>query len=68
MSKFSINRNPKSKEPTDEQIRRHKDFSRLSANYDLLVKQNKKPLYKNKKLFLLLFLFAVILYLILFES
>lgn len=68
MSKFSINRNQKSKEPTDEQINRHKDFSRLSANYDLLVKRNKKPLYKNPKLFLYLFLFAVILYLILCES
>lgn len=68
MRKFSINRTRKSKEPTDAQINRHKDFSRLSADYDLLVKQNKKPLYKNPKLFLYLFLIGVILYLMFFES
>lgn len=68
MRKFSINRNKKSTEPTDEQLKRHKDFSRLSQNYQRLYKRSKKPLYKNPKLFLYLFLLGLILYLMFFES
>lgn len=67
MRKFSINRNKKNTEPTDEQIKRHKDFSRLSHDYQLLYKRSKKPLYKNPKLFLYLFLLGLILYLMFFE-
>jgi hypothetical protein len=68
MRKFSINRNKGKKNPTDEQIKRHKDFSRLSQDYQRLYKRPRKPLYKNPKLFLYLLLLGLILYLMFFES
>ncbi len=68
MRKFSINRSKKSTGPTDDQIKRQKDFSRLSDEYERLYKRPKHPLYKNRKLFLYILLLGLILYLIFFES
>jgi hypothetical protein len=68
MRKFSLNKETKKKEPTREQINRYKDFSRLSHEYERIVKRPKKPLYKDPKLFLYLFLLGLILYLMYFES
>ena len=68
MRKFTLNKEAKKKEPTREQINRYKDFSRLSHDYERIVKRPKKPLYKDPKLFLYLFLLGLILYLIYFES
>jgi hypothetical protein len=68
MRKFTLNKEAKKKEPTKEQINRYKDFSRLSHEYERLVKRPKKPLYKDPKLFLYLFLLGLILYLMYFES
>lgn len=68
MRKFTLNNETKKKEPTNEQINRYKDFSRLSHDYERLVKRPKKPLYKDPKLFLYLFLLGLILYLMYFES
>lgn len=67
MRKFSLNKETKKKEPTREQINRYKDFSRLSNDYERIVKRPKKPLYKDPKLFLYLFLLGLILYLMYFE-
>ena len=52
MRKYKINRNPKNLEPTDEQIKRNKDFVRLSHEYDSIIKRSKKPIYKDPKKFL----------------
>ncbi len=68
MRKFILNKEAKKKEPTREQINRYKDFSRLSHDYERIVKRPKKPLYKDPKLFLYLFLLGLILYLMYFES
>ena len=68
MRKFTLNKDAKKKEPTREQINRYKDFSRLSHDYERIVKRPKKPLYKDPKLFLYLFLLGLILYLMYFES
>jgi len=68
MRKFTVNKESNKKEPTREQINRYKDFSRLSHEYERIVKRPKKPLYKDPKLFLYLFLLGLILYLMYFES
>lgn len=64
MRKFSINRKKKDLEPTDEQIKRQKDFSRLHHDYERLTKRGKLPIYRDPKLYLLLVLIGVILFLI----
>lgn len=68
MRKFSINRDKKELEPTDEQIKRHKDFSRLHHDYERLTKRGKKPIYRDPKLYLLFVLIGIILFLILMEE
>jgi len=68
MRKFTLNKEAKKKEPTREQINRYKDFSRLSHDYERIVKRPKKPIYKDPKLFLYILLLGLILYLMYFES
>jgi hypothetical protein len=68
MRKFTLNKEAKKKEPTREQINRYKDFSRLSHDYERIVKRPKKPIYKDPKLFLYLLLLGLILYLMYFDS
>jgi hypothetical protein len=67
MRKFSINTD-KNLEPTDEQIKRQKDFSRLHHDYELLTKRGKKPLYRDPKLYLLVVIIGVILLLLFLEN
>ena len=67
MRKFKLNTDKKDLTPTDAQIKRHKDFSRLHHDYEKLTKRGKKPLYKDPKLFILLFLLGLILFLVLME-
>lgn len=68
MKKFVSNTDNKKLTPTEEQIRRQKDFSRLHHEYERLHKRGKKPLYRDPKLFMLLFLLGIVLLLILLES
>lgn len=68
MREIKVNRTKKKVDPTSEQIKRNKDFSRLSHEYDRLTKRPRKPLYKDPKLFLLIFLILLILFLIFMES
>lgn len=68
MRKFSINREKKDLEPSDEQIKRHKDFSRLHHDYERLTKRGKKPIYKDPKLYLIYVIVGIILFLILSDS
>ena len=62
MRKFVLNKEKKNTGPTDEQIKRQKqDFSRLHHDYERLTKRGKKPLYRDPKLFLLLFILGLVL-------
>lgn len=64
MRKFKINRSNNNTEPSDEQIKRHKDFSRLSHEYQQLTKRSKKPIYKDPKKFLYIIIAGIIIYII----
>jgi hypothetical protein len=68
MRKFSVNREIESLDPTAEQIRRQKDFSRLHHDYDRLTKRSKKPIYQDPKLYLLVVLIGIILLLLFLEE
>lgn len=68
MKKFVRNSDNKKTDPTEAQIQRQKDFSRLHHEYERLTKRGKKPLYRDPKLFLLLFLLGLILLLVLLEA
>lgn len=64
MRKYKINRNSGQKIPSKETIEKYKDFSRLSHAYDHYTKRPKKPLYKDKRMFLFILLIALIAYLL----
>ncbi len=68
MRKFVIHKTPKSSEPTKEQIERHKDFSRLRHDYEILTKRGKKPLYRDPKLWMLLFIIGLVVFLMFYEG
>ena len=68
MRKFVVNREQKKIEPSKEQIDRYKDFTRLHHEYERLLKRGKKPLYRDPKLFMLLFIIALVMLLVYMES
>lgn len=68
MRKFIRNNDQKKLTPSEEQIKRQKDFARLHHEYETLHKRRKKPLYRDPKFFLLLFLLGIILLLVLLET
>ena len=68
MRKFTLNKEKKDLTPTKPQVERQKDFSRLHHEYERLTKRGKRPLYKDPKLFLLLFLLGIIVLLLILES
>lgn len=68
MRKFVVNREQKKIEPSKEQIDRYKDFARLHHEYERLLKRGKKPLYRDPKLFMLLFIIALVMLLVFMES
>jgi len=68
MRKFSINREKKDFEPSEEQIKRQKDFSRLHHDYEKLTKRGKKPIYRDPKLYLLFVLIGIILLMFLLDK
>ena len=68
MRKFKLNNNKQDLSPTDEQIKRQKDFSRLHHDYEKLTKRSKKPLYKDPKLFIIIFILAIMIFLFFLEG
>ncbi len=68
MRKFILNKENKKLTPSEEQIKRQKDFSRLHHQYERLTKRGKKPLYRDPKLFMLLFIIGLVLLLLFLES
>ena len=63
MKKFILNKEKTDLNPTDLQIKRQKDFSRLHHEYEKVTKRSKRPLYKDPKLFMLLFILGLVLFL-----
>lgn len=68
MREFKLNKEKKDLSPSDEQIKRQKDFSRLHHDYEKLTKRGRKPLYKDPKLLIFFILIAVIILLLFLES
>ena len=68
MKKFILNKDKKELNPTDEQIKRHKDFTRLHHDYEKVTKRSKRPLYKDPKLLMLLFILGLVLFLMFYEG
>ena len=68
MRKFTRNIDNKSLQPTEEQIKRKKDFSRIHHDYEKLTKRGKKPLYRDPKALIFIVLVAVIILLLFLES
>lgn len=68
MRKFKIHNDPKKGVPSEEMISRQKDFKGLRMQYDEVTKRQHIPLYKNKRMFLLLLLIAVTAYAIYISS
>ena len=68
MRKFSIHREKKEIEPTDEQMKRHKDFARIHHEYERLTKRGKKPVYRDPKLYLLVVIIGIVLLLAFLEA
>ncbi len=68
MRKFTLNTEKTDLSPTEAQIKRQKDFSRLHHDYEKLTKRGKKPLYKDPKTLLLFFIIGLVLYLIFMEG
>lgn len=64
MRKYKVNREQPVKMPSKEVIEKYKDFPSLRHEYDSYVKRPKKPLYKDKKMFLFILLIALVVYLI----
>jgi len=59
--KYKINKLLNENQPSDEEILKHKDFKKLSANYDKITKRPKMPLYKNPIAFIILVIVILIL-------
>ncbi|MGB0915738.1 MAG: hypothetical protein ACPGVI_06675 [Crocinitomicaceae bacterium] len=68
MRKFILNKDKKEVNPSTEQIKRQKDFSRLHHDYEKLTKRGKKPLYQDPKLFMLILIIGIVMLLVYLES
>lgn len=68
MRKFKLQSEDKPIEPSQAQINRHKDVDRFYHQYELLSKRGKKPIYRDRKLYLLIVLIGIILFLLFFEN
>ena len=68
MRKFVLNKGRKKLTPSEEQIRKQKDFTRLHHEYERVTKRRNKPLYRDPKMFMLLFIIGIILLLIFLEE
>lgn len=63
MKTYKIKDDDKQIQPTKEQIQRNKDFKRFYANYEKATRRP-RPLYKDPKLFFVLVLILLVVYLI----
>jgi hypothetical protein len=64
MRKYKLNSAQQRKIVTDAMIKKHMDFNKLRAEYNDVVKRPAVPLYRNKKLFLLMLILGLIAWLV----
>jgi hypothetical protein len=68
MRKFKLQSDERPIEPSQAQIERHKNVERFYHDYELLTKRSKKPIYRDRKLYLLMVLIGIILFLLFLED
>ena len=64
MRKYKINRDKKRKLPPHAVSDKFKDFDKIRMQHGDITKRPKQPLYKNKKLFMLLVLIALVAWIV----
>lgn len=64
MKKYKVNRTNGPDLPSAETIAKYKNFGQLSHEYDKLVKRPKVPIYRDKKMFLILLLIVLVAFLL----
>ena len=64
MRKFEVDKDKKQKLPTKEEMAKYKNFPQLSHEYEKMVKRPKKPLYKDKRMFIVLIIIVLLAYLL----
>lgn len=64
MKEYKIDRENKQETPSSETISKFKNFGQLSHEYDRLTKKPKVPLYKDKKMFLVLLLIVLVAFIL----
>ena len=64
MKKYKINKDNKKILPSDKKMEAKKDFGKLFHEYENFTKRPKKPMYKNPKYFLFLFIIVLIAYIL----
>ena len=64
MKKYKLNKDKSPDIPSKKSMDKHKDFGKLFHSYENLTKRPKKPIYKDPKYFLFLFISVVVVYLI----
>lgn len=62
--KYKINKNLKDDQLSEEEILKHKSFSKLRSKYDKVTKRPQTPLYKNPIAFIVLVIVILILLLL----
>jgi len=60
MKKYKLNNDAQKAMPSEEQILKYKSFDKLRTSYEDVVKPSKQPLYKNRRLFMLLILIGAV--------
>ena len=68
MRKFKLQSEDQPIEPSKAQIERHKNVERFYHDYERLTKRSKQPIYRDRKLYLLMVLIGIILFLLFLEA
>lgn len=64
MRKYKLNRTHERTVPTDAMVNKYKNFDKMRAQYEDVVRRPKTPLYKNKKLFLFIIIIGLLAWLV----
>ena len=64
MRKYKLNRTHERTVPSDAMVNKYKNFDKMRAQYEDVVRRPKTPLYKNKKLFLFIIIVGILAWLV----
>ncbi len=64
MRKYKLNRTHERTVPSDAMVNKYKNFDKMRAQYEDIVRRPKTPLYKNKKLFLFIIIVGILAWLV----